>query len=220
MRVLIGYHHALVASLLAEALQLRGFEAITSSIDASGDLLRKVRHFEPAVVLLEVRPERDPDTVTLVSRLRRAGARIVLLSGTTQPLPLAEYVEAGAMDIVSKAAPLDRLVRIVTAAAASPSHSGLPPTLRDALQRILQEHRHRAAPFDSLTRGESDVLAALLDGKNAQTIALETFRAVRTVRGHIHGILSKLRVNSQLAAIAKAKAVGWPPRHTESDRES
>ena len=50
-----------------------------------------------------------------------------------------------------------------------------------------------------------------MEGVPAEEIAERTFVAVATVRSHIRAVLTKLNVNSQLAAVAAARRGGWEP---------
>jgi len=88
------------------------------------------------------------------------------------------------------------------------------PAARDALLAHLAEHRRDTdalrSSFGRLTEREAAVLAAIVDGANADEIAARMTVAVSTVRSHIRSILDKLGVNSQLAAVALARRAGWP----------
>jgi DNA-binding NarL/FixJ family response regulator len=53
------------------------------------------------------------------------------------------------------------------------------------------------------------VLAGLYDGLAADAIAERDYVSLPTVRSQIRGILQKLGVNSQLAAVASARNAGW-----------
>ena len=88
----------------------------------------------------------------------------------------------------------------------------------------LRAHRsqegERLAPFSRLTVRECEVLQDLIEGKNAERIANDSFVSVATVRSHIKSLLAKLGVNSQLAAVAAAQRAGLdlaphPPRHPQ-----
>jgi DNA-binding NarL/FixJ family response regulator len=83
---------------------------------------------------------------------------------------------------------------------------------------LLDEMRARRAslhdaqsPFDRLSRREQCVLAALVDGMSAEEIADAHYVSLATVRSQIRGILQKLGVRSQLAAVVHANRVGWTP---------
>lgn len=75
--------------------------------------------------------------------------------------------------------------------------------------RRRAEAQARLAPFEALTMREREVLAALVVGRSADEIADEQVVSVATVRSHIRGVLDKLDVNSQVAAVALAWQLGW-----------
>jgi DNA-binding NarL/FixJ family response regulator len=85
----------------------------------------------------------------------------------------------------------------------------------------LRAHRaqegERLAPFARLTVRECEVLQDLVEGKNAERIANDSFVSVATVRSHIKSLLAKLGVNSQLAAVAAAQRAGWASPHIRPD---
>ncbi len=69
----------------------------------------------------------------------------------------------------------------------------------------------RLAPFRALSPREQAVLAGLLAGDSAETIAHRSYVSLATVRSQIRAVLLKLGVNSQLAAVALAREAGWEP---------
>jgi DNA-binding NarL/FixJ family response regulator len=77
------------------------------------------------------------------------------------------------------------------------------------LHRAERDHELRA--FRELTAREGEVLGELMRGKSADTIAEESVVSVATIRTQIRSILSKLSVNSQLAAVARAQQARWDP---------
>jgi DNA-binding NarL/FixJ family response regulator len=93
--------------------------------------------------------------------------------------------------------------------------SRLGATYRQAvLQQLCRERaeqRARLAPFLTLSRREAAVLALMMDGHSAETIAATCFVSLPTVRSQIRAILTKLDVKSQLAAVARAYRAGWTP---------
>jgi DNA-binding CsgD family transcriptional regulator len=62
-----------------------------------------------------------------------------------------------------------------------------------------------------LTPREAQVLADLTVGKSAKSIARQAQLSEATVRTHIRSVLAKLGVNSQLAAVALARDLGFTP---------
>ena len=95
------------------------------------------------------------------------------------------------------------------------------PAARAELSREVARRRAQAqarlAPFEALTPREREVLAALAVGRSADEIAEEQVVSVATVRSHIRGVLDKLGVNSQVAAVALAWQRGWAADAVPSD---
>ena len=60
-----------------------------------------------------------------------------------------------------------------------------------------------------LTEREAQVLRCLAGGRSVATIAAASYVAEATVRTHVRGVLTKLGVGSQLAAVALAHHSGW-----------
>jgi DNA-binding CsgD family transcriptional regulator len=65
-----------------------------------------------------------------------------------------------------------------------------------------------------LTPKETQVLADLMAGRNAKTIAHASGLSEATVRTHIRSVLAKFGVNSQLAAVVLARDLGFDPMTT------
>jgi DNA-binding NarL/FixJ family response regulator len=63
-----------------------------------------------------------------------------------------------------------------------------------------------------LTPRQWEILAFLASGIRAKEIAFRLSLSVATVRNHIHALLRELGVNSQLAAVAKARELGLSSR--------
>ena len=115
----------------------------------------------PDVVLLDHRlPDGDgveaiPDLLAL-----RPEASIVVLTATTADHVLVAAIEGGASGFVSKTRGLDEVTSAVRAAAAGESVIS-PEMLARLLPRL---HRREAAPRDTLTEREREVLAAARRG--------------------------------------------------------
>ena len=212
--------HQLVAAALTGALRGRGYDARACPVLDDGRILGIVGRFAPEVVLLDLSLGPDRTSLALIEPLQGLGARVVMLTATTDPLELAECVEAGADGLLSKGMRIDDVVAAIEAAADDSCAPG--EQRRVELLAVLEGHREQqrsaAAPFEHLTKREQEVLAAIVAGHTAQTIATDSFTSVRTVRGHIQSVLDKLGVRSQVAAVAKARDAGWQPDEPADDR--
>lgn len=214
LRVLVVDDHQTIAESLTFVLEAEGLEVTCVVPSDSEEVKIRATEYLPDVVLLDLDLGAGVGSaIPLIGPLRDAGSLVVMLTGVQDRLQLGTCLEAGAIGIVDKAAPVDKVLAAVETAAASGlaiDEAGRHQLLSEL--RIQREYdRARLAPFEMLTPKEEDVLIALCDGKRAAEYAEEAFVSVLTVRGHIRSILTKLGVGSQLAAVALARASGWLP---------
>lgn len=210
--------HAVMGHALAMALQLQGFQA-ARSVHVHEDLaddavVEDVRRSGGApVVLLDLHLGDDRLSVPLIPPLRAIGCRVLVLTAEHDPSLLGACLEAGADGVFDKAQPFDQLVEVLQDAVRG--FTVMSVSAREELLAGLRTARlsdaRRLAPFEALTEREQDVLRGLLRGDSVEAIARSRVVALSTVRSHVKGILRKLGVNSQLAAVALARDAGWPP---------
>jgi DNA-binding NarL/FixJ family response regulator len=171
------------------------------------------------VVLLDLELGGEIGTsIPLIAPLEAFGAQVVMVTGVSDRVRLAECLEAGATGLINKSTPFADLVLAVQEVVELGTL--VPPQQRHELLGELRRQRaadrDRLAPFERLTGREQQVLGALMEGKAAEKIAEEYFVSLATVRSQIRAILLKLDVNSQLAAVAMARQSEWePPSATE-----
>jgi DNA-binding NarL/FixJ family response regulator len=201
--VVIVDDHALIASALAVALRAEGMRASVLAPEVAVDKLD-----EPAppggLVLLDLDLGSGLDGATLVPRLRRAGWRVLLVTGSTDEIRIAMAVAAGAVGRVPKSAPFNQLVTTVVRVA-----EGRSLVADDERARLCglaasaaRERGDAQARFARLTARERQIADLLADGRRAAAIAAEFVVSVATVRTQIKSILGKLEVQSQLEAAA------------------
>ena len=211
--VLIVEDHALLAQTLVIALSVEGCRARVADLSGAATLLQQVRTQRPGVVLLDLDLGELGDGVELVQPLTELGARVLVVSGSTDRLRLAETVERGAVGFLSKQVPFEQLLSTVLDVVAQ--RPVLSTARRYELMAELRSARaarsRDLAPLASLTPRERAVLAALAKGQRAETIAAAAVLSEATVRSQIRSVLAKLGVSSQLEAVALAWAVGWFP---------
>jgi two-component system nitrate/nitrite response regulator NarL len=209
--VLIVEDHELLAQTLVIALNAEGCRAQVAGLVSPAVLLQQVRALGPCVVLLDLNLGVLGNGVRLVAPLTELGARVLVVSGTTDTLRLAEALELGAVGFLSKQAPFEQLLSTVLDVVAQ--RPVLSIARRDELIAQLRAARaarsQDLAPFRTLTPRERAVLAGLARGQRAETLAAAAVLSEATVRSQIRGVLAKLGVNSQLEAVALAWKVGW-----------
>lgn len=210
--ILLVEDHAIIKQALSLALQQKGMRVMTA-VDLTPDavlaLAEKVR---PDVVLLDFWLG-EADSLPMIPPLRELGAEVIVLTGTTDPRSLGDCISAGALGIVSKSESLERLAQAIVDAMSGTSV--MRPAEREALveaaARARQEDEQRLAPFAGLTARERLVLGHLMNGQAAEDISRLEYVSLATVRSQIRGVLQKLGVNSQLAAVTLAQQAGWEP---------
>jgi DNA-binding NarL/FixJ family response regulator len=213
-RVLIVEDHELLAQSVAIALSGEGCEVRLSRLGGMQEVLEEADEHGPDVVLLDLDLGGDlGDGAGLIAPLRNRGAHVVIVTGTTSSARHGLCLEQGALAVLPKNTPYAALVRAVREAAEgrSPLRDDERQDLLAALRRARAEERDRLAPFERLTPRERQVLACLLEGLSAERIAQEWVVSEATVRSQIRGVLTKLDVGSQLAAVAAARRAGWQP---------
>ena len=209
-RIVIVEDHRLLAETVGLALQVEGHDVGFGDLENELSLVGSVAPDAQTLVLLDLDLGELGDATRLIPTFVHAGAAVLMVTGVRDRVRLAATLEAGAIGFLAKDAPFDGLLETIKRAAAG--ESVIDPNVRYQLLAELRDHRSserkRHAPFESLTNREREVLAALATGKSVETIASEWVVSTATVRTQVRGILTKLDVNSQLAAVAKARAAG------------
>jgi DNA-binding CsgD family transcriptional regulator len=100
----------------------------------------------------------------------------------------------------------------------TPRHARLLSLVASVIGPGLEAARSQArASGLRLTAREAQVLADLTAGKSARSIARQCRLSEATVRTHIRSVLGKLGVNSQLAAVALARDLGFAGPLVDAD---
>lgn len=208
-RVLVVDEHTLMAVGLQMALTARSWNVQTTSGPTAHDVLVHAQSFEPNCVLLDIHHGGEfGSAIDLIGPLSSIGAQVVMLTVERRRMVLAECIEAGAVGWVGRSASLDEVDAMLGLVGGGGTVIGRAD--RSALLEHLRLERagtlRAHATFEQLTRRETLVLGALVDGLTAEEIAEAHFVALTTVRSQIRAVLQKLGVRSQLAAVAVATA--------------
>lgn len=200
----------MVAQALAFTLSERGIGVRVSDGRVAGEVLEAAASFSPDVVLLDLYLD-GAESLPLIAPLAALGAKVVMVTGSTNQRIHGDCLDAGATAVIEKTADLGRLVAAVVDAEAGTAV--MRPAEKEELVRHARRHRREhdevAERFATLTSRERQVLAALVEGRQAEQIAEREFVSLATVRTHIRTLLKKLGVSSQLAAVALATRSGW-----------
>ena len=209
-RVVVIDDHALLAESIAMTLRQSGLDARSVSHNVP-DLVGAVRALHPDLVLLDLFLSDSPEpSMAAIVAFHADGIRVLVVTATPDAVLHARCVESGAIGVVEKSAPIERLIEAVHQA-----RRGLPvmPVAQlIELKKSLDEARRylaRPSPVDTLTSKEREVLQAMMHGLSAGRMARDQQLSVVTIRTHIRNVLSKLDVHSQLEAVSMAGHEGW-----------
>jgi LuxR family maltose regulon positive regulatory protein len=123
---------------------------------------------------------------------------VVLLMSTISAEIVSE-IRSSEAPIVSKGAPLlERLAPL--------GYAHLARLLESVLKALAEEQRGRRT--DQLTAAERVTIRLLAEGLSPKEIALRRRCSVNTVRTHITNVISKLRCNGRIQAIAASRRAG------------
>ncbi len=212
LRVLIVESHELLARSLAFVLRSHNLRTEIACGPGVAPVLAIADDFEPTVALVDAMFGEQGSSRRLVQLLTDGGVRVLVLTGSSDRLQLAECLEAGAVGVFydDTASFDDHLISAIQSTATGGRL--VDPVEQRALLAQLERWRARTtigSGFDQLTRREGAVLGGLVEGKSAQQIADESYVALGTVRCQIRAVLLKLGVHSQVAAVAAAHESGW-----------
>jgi DNA-binding NarL/FixJ family response regulator len=215
--VLLIEDHAVLAFTLGEAMRAQGIVVSAPPLDSAAIVLETAQALSPDVVLLDLDlGGAIGDGRSLLPALAELDGRVVVFTGIMDWIRIGECLDLGASDFVIKSEPFTTLLAAIEEAAAGGTR--LRPSQRERLLDQLHRHRaeqhNRSAVLNRLTACERRVLTGLMQGRKAETIAAECGVAEATVRSQIRGVLTKLGVESQLAAVAVARRAGWDEQKT------
>jgi two-component system nitrate/nitrite response regulator NarL len=209
--VLVVDDHGAIAQAVAASLRVEGFDPVTvAPSTAAPDVLALVAELRPEVALLDLHLG-NASGEDLVGPLIALGTPVVVLTGVEAEHRLGGCLRAGATAVLSKSVAFDELVKTVHAVVAG--NPAMPLRRRAELVQASLDHgdaaRRRSRTFDALSPKERAVLHHLAAGRSAAEIARSEGIRISTVRTHIRGVLAKLGVGSQQAAIALAHREGF-----------
>lgn len=207
--VLIVDDHRLFSTTLRLALRSHGLDAHDVPVTSAKEVLRRAGELPPGLVVLDLDLGADADGsqlhgAGLVSSFHSQGWKVLILTGSADRPAVAAAIAAGAIGAAPKSCSFQHLLStVLIAASGKPVMSDVERHGWVALHRRCQaEEREMARRLVRLSRREREVLELLAEGNRAAAIAERFVVSMTTIRTQIRAILTKLEVDSQLAAVA------------------
>ena len=201
VRVLIVDDH----EMLRRGLRffLRRFDDLECVGEAAsgGEAIDLCAQVQPDVILMDmVMPGLTGDEATRQIVEHWPEIKVIMLTGFRDKESVVRALQAGAIGYLLKGTSADALANAIREA-----HLGHATLAQEATDMLIQSTRHRTSPRDyGLTDRENEVLGLLTQGLANAEIAARLVVSVATVKFHVRGILSKLRVSNRTEAAALA----------------
>jgi DNA-binding NarL/FixJ family response regulator len=194
-RCLIADDHPALTSAVASYLSENGFDVVGPAPDGRR-AVALIAEERPDLALVDYRMPRLAGA-ELVRALREASptTKIVVYTADGDERLAREVLEAGALALVLKEAPLADLVRALEAALGGASY------LDPALAR-------NPVPGGRLTQREVDVLELLAEGLQHEEIGRRLGISSETVRTHLRKASDRLGASTRTQAVATALRLG------------
>lgn len=156
-RVAVIEDHYLISASLGAALSADGFDVVVPTLANLAAAREELEALAPSVALLDLDLGDFGSGETLLPSLVSMGARVLIVSATTDEPTIGRCLQAGAWGFVSKTSPFQDLLAAIALAAAG--RSVLDSEQRDRLLRAWREHQASTnatlAPFNRLSRREA-----------------------------------------------------------------
>jgi DNA-binding NarL/FixJ family response regulator len=203
--VLIVDDHRMFAESLARLLSDEADLDVLGIAGSGKEAVALVAALHPQVVLVDYQmPDQDGVSVTADLKRLDAGIHVIMLTAGVDDRSMIAAIEAGCSGFLTKDRASSEVATAVRAVSAGEALI-TPLLLARLLPKLKKSHRELGS---DLTGREREVLTLLSTGLNANSIALELYLSINTVRKHVQSILLKLHTHSQLEAVSAAVRSG------------
>jgi DNA-binding NarL/FixJ family response regulator len=192
--LLVDDHSVVIEGLTMLLASFDDLDVVATASTATG-IVECYRSHRPDVVLMDLSmPVVDGVEATALLRTEFPDARVIVLTGSTDPHLVGAALDAGACGYLMKSASGDNIANAINSVMAGQSVFG-----PEAVQ-ALRSGPEPVGPGGDLTPRETDVLRQVVAGRSNKQIANELGISPGTVRIHVSNILAKLGVSNRTAA--------------------
>ena len=213
IRVLLIDDHTVMRSGLRMLIESHPSLVVVGEAATQGEALRLTARTQPDIILLDLNLCEERGADLLPNLLAAAsGARVIVLTGVTDPAEHRQAILAGAMGVVLKDQALDVLVKAIEKV-----HDGEVWLESSMIASMLSEIARggatekadpEAAKLARLTTREREVIGLVGEGLKNKQIAERLFISEATVSHHLTSIFGKLEVTSRFDLLIYAFSHG------------
>ena len=203
IKILVADEQPLMRQALRELLKREPDFKIMAEIFDSGDIIRLVNELKPDVIIVDISMFKSNSTeATRLIKEANPDVRVLVFTTETDDQNIFGNLGAGASGYLLKGVLIEEIVRAVRSVV-----DGGMNISYSVGQRVMQYiARYRKTPTlqrqrEKLSTRESEVLQFVAQGMSNKDISLELGITLRTVKGHLSDIFSKLSVNSRTEAV-------------------
>lgn len=197
IRVLIVDDHVIVREGLQTLLNEEPDFDVVGMAGESDSALALAKKHKPDVVLMDlVMPGADGIEATRRILSAVPSTRVLVLTTFADDRRVRDAIQAGAIGYLLKDVLKPELLNAIRSAAAG--KAALHPEAQQLLMK--QVSGKDAAPHDSLTAREFNILKLIAEGKSNKEIALALHLTEGTIKGYVSTIFDKLNVEDRTQA--------------------
>jgi two-component system, NarL family, nitrate/nitrite response regulator NarL len=212
IRIFLLDNHALVRTGIRLIIKTDSKMEVVGEAGNLSDGLKLITHLQPDIVLLELNIE-DVSSSGVISDLLKAcdKSRLILVTGTNDPVIIQQAVEDGVVGVIFKTQPPELLIKAIEKV-----NAGEVWLERSMIANVISHLSRNTQPKISadienqneLSERETEIISLIGLGFKNKRIASQLCISETTVRHHLTSIYSKLGVSDRLELLVYAHRHG------------
>lgn len=210
IRIMIADDHPLLRHALRNVIEKHEDLEIIAEAGDGEEAVRKALELQPDVLIMDISmPKMNGLEATRMVREKCSDISILVLTVHDDSEHILSILEAGAAGYLTKSVFGEEVIHAIRGVAAGET------VLSASISQQVIKHalRHDSKPVrlnsaDRITSRELEILKLAADGLPNKDIALKLTLSLRTVKGHLVEIFSKLGVSSRTEAVITALRAG------------
>ncbi len=203
IRLILIDDNKLLRKGITDIIEQRPDFKILATFENCDNALTKVCKLKPDVLLLDLcLPDRS--SLVFLKSLRKKCPEIKVVVKDIIPIQreIFDYVEAGISGFILKDAPLEDFLETIRSVAGG--EKVLPEGMTKSLFSVIIDHATKKYSVSKLintirmTKQEREIVLFIADGLTNKEIGQKLHLSAFKVRGHVHNILEKMVLNTQI----------------------